>query len=62
MVMQSYIDQLKADTAETNRLREEKARAKRPPPDPRIVSIVPLKQQVQVYIQSQPPFMRDKPI
>ena len=62
MVMESYIDQLKSDTAETNRLRDEKARAKRPPADPRIVSEVPLKQQVQEYLQSQPPIMRDKPI
>ena len=62
MVMQSYIDQLKADTAETNRLREEKARAKLPPADPRIVCEVPLKQQVQEYLLSHPPIMRNKPI
>ena len=62
MVMQSYIDQLKADTAETNRLREEKARAKLAPADPRIVCEVPLKQQVQEYLLSQPPIMRNKPI
>jgi hypothetical protein len=62
MVMQSYIDQLKANTAETARLREEKARAKLPPADPRIVSEIPLKQQVQEYLLSQPPIMRDKPI
>ena len=62
MVMQSYIDQLKTDTAETNRLRDEEAKAKLPPSDPRIVSEVPLKQQVQEYLLSQPPIMRDKPI
>ena len=57
-----YIEKLKLATAEANRLREEKARAKLPPSDPRIVSEVPLKQQVQEYLQSQPPIMRDKPI
>ncbi len=62
MVLQSYIDQLKVDTAEAQRLRDEKARAKRPPADPRIVSIIPLKQQVQEYLLSLPPIMRDKPI
>ncbi len=62
MAMESYIDQLKADTAEANRLREEKARTKRPPADPRIVCEVPLKQQIQENLQSQPPIMRDKPI
>jgi len=54
-----YITHLKA---ETNRQREEEARAKRPPADPRIVSEVPLKQQVQEYLLSQPPIMRNKPI
>ncbi len=62
MAMLSYIDQLKADTAEANRLREAETRAKRPPADPRIVSTTPLKQQVQEYLLSQPPIMRDKPI
>jgi hypothetical protein len=60
--MQSYIDQLKADTAEANRMREEKAREKHPPADPRIVSEIPLKRQVQEYLLAQPPIMRDKPI
>ena len=54
-----YITHLKA---ETNRQREEEACAKRPPADPRIVSDVPLKQQVQEYLLSQPPIIRDKPI
>jgi hypothetical protein len=62
MPMENYIDQLKADTAKVNRLREEEARSKRPPADPRIVSEVPLKQQVQEYLLSLPPVMRDKPI
>jgi len=62
MVMQSYIDQLKTNVDKTNRLREEKARAKRPPADPRIVCKVPLKQQVQEYLLSQPPIMRNKPL
>ena len=62
MAMQSYIDSLKTDTAETNRQREEEARAMRRPADPRIVSEIPLKQQVQEYLLSQPPIMRDKPI
>ncbi len=57
-----YIESLKLATAEANRLREEKARAKHPPADPRIVSEVPLKQQVQEYLLSQPPIMRNKPI
>ena len=54
-----YITHLKA---ETNRQREEEARAKRPPADPRIVSEIPLKQQVQEYLLSQPPSIRNKPI
>ena len=62
MGMESYIDQLKTDTIDANRQREEEACAKRPPADPRIVSDVPLKQQVQEYLLSQPPIMRDKPI
>jgi len=59
-----YIEKLKAGTAnaETNRQREEEARAKRPPADPRICCQVPLKQQVQEYLLSQPPIMRNKPI
>ena len=57
-----YIENLKLATAEANRLREEKAQAKLPPSDPRIVSEVPLKQQVQEYLLSQPPIMRNKPI
>lgn len=57
-----YIENLKLATAETNRLREEKTRAKLPPTDPRIVCEVPLKTQVQQYLQSQPPIMRNKPI
>jgi hypothetical protein len=62
MAMDSYIDQLKADTAEANRLRDEEAKAKRPHVDPRIVCEVPLKQQVQEYLLSQPPIMSNKPI
>jgi hypothetical protein len=59
-----YIDQLKAGTAQAdaNRQREEEARAKRPPADSRIVSEIPLKQQVREYLLSQPPIMRNKPI
>tara|TARA_B100000686_G_C16698187_1_gene921806 strand:+ start:198 stop:530 length:333 start_codon:yes stop_codon:yes gene_type:complete len=57
-----YIEKLKLATTEANRLRDEEACAKRPPADPRIVCEVPLKQQVQEYLQSQPPIMRDKPI
>ncbi len=57
-----YIKNLKLATAEANRLREEKAQAKRPPADPRTVSTTPLKQQVQEYLLSQPPIMRNKPI
>jgi hypothetical protein len=62
MAMESYLNRLKADTAKSNRQREEEARAKRPPADPRIVCEVPLKQQVQEYLLSLPPVMRDKPI
>jgi hypothetical protein len=57
-----YIEKLKLATADANRLRDEKAQAKRPPVDPRIVCEVPLKQQVLQYLLSQPPIMRDKPI
>ncbi len=61
-MMKAYLANLKADTAETNRQREEKARAKLPCADPRIVSEVPLKQQVQEYLLSQPTILRNKPI
>jgi hypothetical protein len=61
MVMKTYLDQLKSDTAEACHLRDV-AKTKRSPVDPRIVSEVPLKQQVQEYLLSQPPIMRDKPI
>jgi hypothetical protein len=57
-----YIENLKLVTAEAEQMRDEQARAKRPPVDPRIVSAVPLKQQVQEYLLSQPPIMRNKPI
>jgi hypothetical protein len=57
-----YIENLKLATAEADRLRDEEARAKRSPADPRIVCEVPLKRQVQEHLQSQPPIMRDKPI
>lgn len=57
-----YIENLKLATAEANQMRDEEARAKRPPTDPRIVSTTPLKQQVQEYLLSQPPIMRNKPI
>jgi hypothetical protein len=60
--MKAYLDQLKSDTAEANHLRDEEARAKRPPADSRIVSAIPLKQQVQEYLLNQPPIMRNKPI
>ncbi len=61
-MMKAYLANLKADTAEANRQREAESRAKRPPTDPRIVCKVPLKQQVQEYLLSQPTIMRDKPI
>jgi hypothetical protein len=57
-----YIENLKLATTEADRLRDDKARAKLPPADPRIVSEIPLKQQVQEHLLSQPSFMRDKPI
>ncbi len=57
-----YIEKLKLATTEANQMREEKARAKRSPTDPRIVCEVPLKQQVQEYLLSQPPIMRNKPL
>ena len=50
-----YIENLKLATADANRLRDEQACAKCPPADPRIVSEVPLKQQVTEYLLSQPP-------
>ena len=54
-----YIENLKAETA---RQREEEARAKRAPADSRVLCEVPLKQQIQQYLLSQPPIMRNKPI
>ena len=57
-----YLETLRLATAETNRLRYEKANAKLAPADPRIVCEIPLKTQVQQYLLSQPPNMRDKPI
>ena len=57
-----YIENLKLANAEANRLRDEKARAKLSPADPRIVCEIPLKQQVREHLRSLPPIMRDKPI
>lgn len=59
-----YIEKLKADTAEAEAARQldEEARAKRQRVDSRIVCEVPLKQQVQEHLLSQPPIMRNKPI
>ena len=45
-----------------NRLRDEKASEKRPSANKRIVLEVPLKQQLEEYLLSQPPILRDKPI
>jgi hypothetical protein len=59
IIQSRYIEQLKAETI---RQREEEARAKRPPADPRIVCEVSLKQQVQEYLLSLPPIIRSKPI
>ena len=61
MAMQSYIEQLKADTVEASRLRE-KAKAKPQHADTRILYEVPLLTQVQELMLSWPPVIRDKSI
>jgi hypothetical protein len=58
-----YIDQLKADTAEANRQREEEARAKRPPADPRLTEIwKPLTTQIEKLMLSLPRDLRAREI
>ena len=59
--MRSYIEQLKAITAEADRQREEQARAKRPPLDPRMSEHwKPLTEQIESLMRSLPPVQRDR--
>jgi hypothetical protein len=61
-MMRSYIEQLKAITAEADRQREEQARAKRPPLDPRMSEHwKPLTVQIDALMRSLPPVQRDRP-
>lgn len=56
-----YIDQLKANTAEVNRQREEEARAKRPPIDTRVSEHWrPLTVQIEELMRRLPPVRRDR--
>ncbi len=64
MAMESYIDQLKVDTAkaEADRLREE-ALAKRPAADPRLTAnFQPLTDQIAAILFSMPPDLRARPV
>ena len=58
--MKHYIDQLKADTAEVNRQREE-VRAKPLGADPRVLCDIPLTQQIESLMRSLPPVQRERP-
>ena len=60
MAMQSYIEQLKADTAAANQRREE-ALAKPKCSDPRIQCDKPLTDQISELMRSLPTALRDRP-
>ena len=61
-MMRPYIEQLKAITAEADRQREEQARAKRPPLDPRMSEHwKPLTEQLKELFSSYTPSMRVRP-
>jgi hypothetical protein len=63
MTMQSYLEQLKADTAKVNRKREAEARAKRPPADPRLTDgWKPLPVQIAKIWKNMPPDLRSRPV
>jgi hypothetical protein len=63
MAMQTYINNLKADTAEANRQRAAEARAKRPSADPRLTDgWKPLPVQIAEIWQKMPSDLRSRPV
>jgi hypothetical protein len=60
-MMKTYIDQLKADTAEANLRLEEEAKAQHPHADPRVLCDKPLTDQIEALMRSLPPVQRDRP-
>ena len=58
--MKTYIDQLKADTAEAN-LRCEEAKAQTHQADTRVLCDTPLTEQIEALMRSLPPVQRDRP-
>ena len=59
--MKTYIDQLKAETAEANLRREEEAKNKRQHAGSRVLCDVSLISQIQSLMRSLPPVQRDRP-
>ena len=59
--MKTYIDQLKADTAEANSRHEEEVKAQRKPTDTRVLCDTPLTDQIEALMNSLPPVQRDRP-
>ena len=63
MTMKGYLDRLKADTAKVNRQREDEARTKRPPADPRLTeNWKPLPVQIAEIWQNMPSDLRSRPV
>jgi hypothetical protein len=61
-MMKTYIDHLKADTAEADNLRrEEEAKDKHHHADPRVLCDIPLTEQIESLMRSLPPMQRDRP-
>jgi hypothetical protein len=60
-MMKTYIDQLKADTAEADNLRHEEAKSKTHHADPRVLCDTPLTEQIESLMRSLPPVQRDRP-
>ena len=59
--MKTYIDQLKADTAEANLRHDEEVKAQRKPTDTRILCDKPLADQIESLMLSLPPVQQDRP-
>ena len=61
MAMQSYIEQLKADTAEANLRQEEETKSKAQGTDPRVLCDKPLTGQIEDLMNSLSPAQRSRP-
>jgi hypothetical protein len=59
--MKTYIDQLKADTAEADNLRSEEAKDNRQHADTRVLCDKPLTDQIESLMRSLPPVQRERP-